>query len=517
MNAFISNRLLLVAAAALLPMVAAAQQAELEEVIVTAERRAENLQTTPISVSALGAEDLERLQISSISELDTAVPSMTVESNVASNAAVTVSMRGNAEQNAAFLFSEPGVGLYLNGVYRRLSGSNIELAEIERIEVLRGPQGTLFGRNTLAGAINIVTHQPGDELEGSVQFGYGAYETTRIRAAVSGPISGGLKGSLSVLHQERGEGWMKNRVNNRDLGKNEFLGGMGSLAFEADAFDATLTVYASNSESDGAHSSPISVATRRPIFPDESDVGSASITVGNRTVSPFNDTDQHGADLVVTVPLGELTLKSTTSYSKMLDDWAVDFTAAQLAAPAPMGPFDAVPGASGFFRIALADQDQLSQEFNLSYSGDRIEAIGGLFYYKEESNQAIQDYFAGGFFAGVPAAHHLDSESYALYAQANFKLADRWTLVAGGRYNDDQKKFSGRKANGAGAPANFSSDRSFNRFSGKVGLEFAATDDLFTFLTFSQGYKAGTYDPFASADVIARGLDEEPSIRSSLA
>jgi iron complex outermembrane recepter protein len=503
------KRISLVAAVALQPVIAAAQQAALEEVTVTAERRAENLQTTPIAVSALGSEDLERLQVGSITDLDTAVPSLTIESNVASNAAVTVSMRGNAEQNAAFLFSEPGIGLYLDGVYRRLSGSNIELADIERIEVLRGPQGTLFGRNTLAGAINIVTRAPSDELDGSLQLGYGAYDTKRIRAAVSGPIAGGFKGSFSVLDQERSEGWMTNRVNGTKVGTNKFLGAMGALAYDAGSFNAKLTMYASNNESDGAHGAPVSVTTKKLLFSDPSDIGSASISVGGRTVKPFNDTDQNGADLVLTFDLGDVKLKSTTAYSKLLDDWAVDFTAAQLAAPAPMGPFDAVPGTSGFFRIALADQRQVSQEFNLTYSVDNLELIGGLFYYHEKSDQSVQDYFAGGFFAGVPATHHLDSTSYAAYMQANYKFADRWTVVAGGRYNDDQKEFKGRKANAASVPTNFASDRSFNRFSGKLGLEFAVNSELFSYLTFSQGYKAGTYDPFASAEIIANGINEE--------
>ncbi len=265
-----------------------------------------------------------------------------------------------------------------------------------------------------------------------------------------------------------------------------------------------LTVYASNSESDGAWSAPVSVATGRLVFPDRSDVAGASIRAGSSTIDPFNDTDQSGADLTLTFPLGDWTLKSTTSYSKLLDDWAVDFTAAQFAAPAA-----ATRGTSGFFRVALAEQSQVSQEFNLTRSSDRLDTILGAFYYKETSDQLIQDYFAGGLFPGVPAQHHLSSESLAAYGQANYHFDDRWTLVAGGRYNNDDKTFSGRKANALGAPQNFSKDRSFSRFSGKLGVELKASDDLFTYLTFSQGYKSGTYDPFANANIIANGIDEE--------
>ena len=484
------SRLGLMVVVGLQPWIAGAQQAELEEVVVTAERRASDLQTTPIAVSALGAEDLERLQVTSVTDLDAAVPSMTIETNVASNAAVTVSLRGNAEQNAAFLSSEPGVGLYMNGVYRRLSGSNIELADIERIEVLRGPQGTLFGRNTLAGAINIVTRPPSDELTGSVQLGYGEFETTRAKLSVSGPLAEGLTGSFSILHQERGEGWMTNRVTGKKVGENSFLGAMGSLNFKAESFDAALTVYASNNESDGAHTSPINVTTGRPVFSDESDVASASVTVGGRAVLPFNDTDQHGADLIMTVPINSVTMKSITSYSKMQDDWAVDFTAAQLAAPTPMGPFDAVPGTSGFFRIALGEQEQFSQELNFTQAGDTLSSVFGAYFYHETSDQLIQDYFAGGFFAGVPAVQNLSSDSFAVYAQLNYKFSDRWTGVVGARYTDDQKEFTGNKAGASGAPTDFSSDRSFNRFTAKLGAEFTINDDLFAYLTFSQGYKA---------------------------
>ncbi|MFO1425664.1 MAG: TonB-dependent receptor [Steroidobacteraceae bacterium] len=115
-----------------------------------------------------------------------------------------------------------------------------------------------------------------------------------------------------------------------------------------------------------------------------------------------------------------------------------------------------------------------------------------MFYYTETSNQEIRDWFAGGLFAGVPARHKLDSDSWALYAQVNYKLSRSLGVLAGGRYNDDQKKFSGNKAGATGAPVNFSSDRSFTRFSGKAGVEFKISDDLFSYLTFSQGYKAGT-------------------------
>ncbi len=496
-------------AAALVSVLAVAQQGELEEVIVSAERRDSDLQSTPIAVSALGASDLERLQVTSIDDLDSAVPSLAVETNVASNAAVTVTIRGNAEQNAAFLFSEPGVGLYMNGVYRRLSGANIELADIERIEVLRGPQGTLYGRNTLAGAINVVTRAPSDEFRSAFTLGYGSENTSRAKVSVSGPLTEGVNASLAVLHQERRDGWMTNRVDGREVGTNKFLGALGSLSFGGERFDGLLTLYGSKSESDGVYTSPVNVLTGQRVFPSESDVASAPISVGGQTVRPFTETAQRGVDFIATLPIGGATLKSISSYSTLDDDWAVDFTGAQFAAPTPMGPFDPIPGTSGFFRIANAEQKQFSQELNVSWDGDQLDAILGVYYYREESDQLIQDYFAGGFFPGVPATHSLESKSLAVFAQANYQFADRWTAIVGGRFNDDKKELTGRKANAAFAPTAFGLERSFSKFTAKLGVEFEVSNDLFTYATWSQGYKAGTYDPFAPAETIAQGLDAE--------
>jgi iron complex outermembrane receptor protein len=254
---------------------------------------------------------------------------------------------------------------------------------------------------------------------------------------------------------------------------------------------------------------PVDVTTGQRVFSDESDVAIASVLVGGTPLLPYSETHHRGADLVVTVPLGAFTLKSISSYSEMEDDWAVDFTAAQLAAPPPTGPFSPVPGTSGFFRHSVAEQDQFSQEFNLTQSNETITSIFGLYYYSEKSEQTIQDYFAGGFFAGVPAYHHLDSNSFAVYGQVGFKLADRWKAIVGGRYTSDEHDFSGNKANSAGVPTDFANIRSYDRFTGKAGLEFDISGDVFSYLTFSQGYKAGAFDPFADADTIAEGQDEE--------
>ena len=490
--------------------VAADEPTVLAEVTVTAERRETQLQTTPVAVTALGSEDLARLQVNNIQDLGASAPSLGIAPNIASSSAITLSMRGNAEQNAAVLFSEGGVGLYVDGVYRRLTAAAFDLAEVERIEVLRGPQGTLFGRNTLAGAVNVVTKSPGRETEGNLEVGYGEYQTTRVRGYVSGPLSDTLSGSLAAVYRDRSDGWMRDRISDKDVGTGDYSGLQAELYYATDPFDASLRVFFSDSSTDGVYASPVAVDTLEPVYSSQTDVASHSPVDDGSPVPPGTENQQAGVDLILTWRFGDMDLKSTTSYLDMPDDnWTVDLTAAQGAAPDPVGPFDPVPGTSGFFRKSTGDQWQFSQELQLSGAAGSLDWTAGLYYYQEETNQQFQDWFAGGFFKAVPANHHLEANSLAGYAQLRYAFSDQWSVVLGGRYTEDEKDLSGNKANGAGVPTDFASNSSFGKFTGKAGLEFRVSDSLFTYATFSQGFKSGTYDYYAAAPGVATPLDPE--------
>ena len=192
--------------------------AQLEEVTVTAERRESSLQIVPVAITAYTADDLERFQIESVTDIDTFAPSLRVLNNVASANALNVNLRGSTEAGGAFLFSEPGVGLYQDGIYRRMAAGNLQLADIERIEILRGPQGTLFGRNTLAGAINIVTKRPDprDELSGSTTLSLGNFETYSARASVYAPLSETVAVSVAGFIRDQGKGYFDDVVTGQE-------------------------------------------------------------------------------------------------------------------------------------------------------------------------------------------------------------------------------------------------------------------------------------------------------------
>lgn len=468
----------------------------LEEIVVTAERKESNLQQTPIAVSALSAGDIESLQMSEFQEIDIKVPGLTIQSNVASATALAFTLRGTSEPNAAFLFSEPGIGLYMNGVYRRLNAGNIELADIERIEVLRGPQGTLFGRNTLAGAINIVTRKPTEEYSGEVAVSYDSFDTAYVRGSVGGAISDNINVSVSAVLRDRNEGPFDNQYDGADIGKRKFTGLQGNLLWTfGDDNELSLSLYSTEDENDGVLGSPLDITSNEFIF-EPFEIFAASTVNGG--VGPFSIASQDGFDATLTVPLTDsTTLKYITSYNQTDSSWGVDFTSG--AAATGCRGFDCVPG---FFRISDGEQEQFSHELQLLGSSDKLDWIVGLYYFDEETNQVLQDEFFG--FPPPASIYNLESDSSALFGQLSYQVTDQLALTAGGRYTKDKKRFSGSIRTEI-----FLTEPDWSDFTGKLGLEYQLNDDMLMYFTWSQGNKAGTFNAFAPAQVIVDPLEPE--------
>jgi iron complex outermembrane recepter protein len=281
--------------------------AQLEEVTVTAERRETSLQTVPVAITAYTAEDLDRFQIDSVTDIDTFAPSLRVINNVASSNALNVNLRGSTEAGGAFLFSEPGVGLYQNSVYRRMAAGNLQLADIERIEILRGPQGTLFGRNTLAGAINIVTKRPDprDEISGSATLTLGNFETYSARASVYAPLSDTIAVSLAGFVREQGEGYFEDVVSGRDVTKSDFRGLAASLrARPSDELIIDASIYASKNEGDGQSGQPIFLGTAENALARNDQVARGRAVRGGQALEAFSDSDTLGGDLSIEYDFG---------------------------------------------------------------------------------------------------------------------------------------------------------------------------------------------------------------------
>ena len=212
-------------------------------IIVTAQRRAENNKDVPISLSRFGAEELRDRQAVRLFDLQDAVPNLHIDTGPLGNGAPMISIRGisSTVRNVGF---ESGVGVYIDGVYQgRPNVSNVDLEDVARVEVLRGPQGTLFGKNTTAGAINIVTQQPGDKPSARVALDYGNYDLKRIGGYLTGPlIAGKLSGSLSVYGLDR-RGYVRNLFDGSRADSDRYTGGRAKLrATPNDALTIDLAV-----------------------------------------------------------------------------------------------------------------------------------------------------------------------------------------------------------------------------------------------------------------------------------
>ena len=212
-----------------------------DEIVVTARKTVERLQDVPIAVTALSGQALEARGLGSVTDLQQVAPNLQFTPGTGGNSgAIAPFIRGVGE-NDFIITADPAVGTYFNGVYvARTFGASAELLDVERVEVLRGPQGSLFGKNTVGGAISVVTRMPGDttEFEGDVR--YGSYNDFRIRARVAVPLGEGLSLGLSGLGQW-GDGWQK-VPSGKDLGNRNIITGRAVLRYESGPFEAIAEV-----------------------------------------------------------------------------------------------------------------------------------------------------------------------------------------------------------------------------------------------------------------------------------
>ena len=207
------------------------QAAELEEIVVTAQKRSESLQEVPISIVAFSGEDIEKLNISNTIDLVKNIPGMTGVNNVGLPQAAAYFIRGIGQDESVSTM-DPAVGTFVDGVFMsRQIANNSRLYDLESVEVLKGPQGTLYGRNTTGGAVRIITKKPTEETEGWVDIAYGDYETIEASAKLNFPISDNLYAKLTAYTIDQGEGFLENVTLNRDQWKRDATGARAQFLF----------------------------------------------------------------------------------------------------------------------------------------------------------------------------------------------------------------------------------------------------------------------------------------------
>ena len=490
-------------ASALAASGAAAQDAEAaaepaDRVVVTAERRESFLQETPVTLSAFTAEMLEARGIEDTQDIQRLVPGLKLIDNIASPTNFTVSLRGSTQQDASLVVAESPVGIYVDDVYiARLNGANAQLADIERVEVLRGPQGTLYGRNTLAGALKIITRSPGDALDVRASAEIGEYGHYQVSGAISGPLGeGGFSGSLAAL-ADGFDGYYTNLATGDDIGAQTNTAVRGKLQFDRGGpFTAEVTLSRADSENDGYMPS-------FAIFPAQAQVSADEIIFGlgdpylvniapnpalPAPISPLpeGETDQTIAALKLSYDLGWATLNSITGYVATNDFFSVEFTG--------IGAF---PGAN------RSDTDQYSQEVQLLGSAfdDRLDWIAGVYLFRETADQVVA--------LVTDDLLSIETDSAAVFAQGSYALSERLSVTAGLRWSQDEKDFSGLIRTIGGQIPIFPEvvlNNTYDALTPRFGVDWldrdiGPFDSLLLYASAAKGFKSGGYNGIAFGNI----------------
>ena len=479
--------------------------AALEEITVTAQRREESLQQTPVAVSALTASQLADQGITNLQGVTKSVPNLIMQPISANPSAMQVGLRGGIEQTGGLIVSEPAVALYVDDVYRaRLQGANMQLGDLERVEVLRGPQGTLYGRNSFSGAVKLVTRTPsaGNEWM-ELSAGVGSFSERRLAATWGGGISDTLGASLSAMFRDQQDGYITNPARSEKMGAERNMLVRGKLSFRNEPWKVDVSVSYSKDENDGWI--PLAVNFVPPSVPMSAAAGLSSDQAVPRvgtdpyvTVYPQpskGETETTTASLDVTREFGAVSLRSITAWITLNDYFRFDLAGGRITAPGVFG--------TAFDRQSEAKSTQYTQELQLlgTAADERLNWIVGAFWFKEEADQAISDNLPMYFLLNLaPTLLDTNTESVALYAQASWKFTDAISGTVGLRRTEDDKQFVGSIQTGFGSPVprtTVTNDRTFSATTPKIGLDWKINDDVFAYASFSRGFKAGGYNGLA--------------------
>ncbi len=529
----------------------------LEEVIVTARKREEGLQDAPIAISAFTGDSLAYRGATKLDDIAKFVPSLTLENHpgfggASSSAAIYIRGVGQKEFVPT---SEPGVGLYVDGVYiARSVGAILDLIDVERVEILRGPQGTLFGRNTIGGAIAITTikPEPGGEFGGKVGALVGNDSRVNINGSMHIPMGEtmAMRASLAVMQQD---GYVV-RTDGTDLGDDDtFTGRLAFAWYPSDRLEVDINLDATRDRENGpamelididltdlsqlqgvvlappppmAFVHNITAAAMGPGVPcavedvdgnnllpfpnpnlaspncyDDRYIGGEK---NQGTAEAFSEADVWGASATISYEISDsITLKSITAWRDLDSEFARDG--------------DHSPQRISQFHDTL-EQEQFTQEFQLLGAHDRMNWILGAYYFAEEGdNVNTLDFTISNFRSGG----QFDNEATALFAQLTYDFTDRLHLTVGGRYTDETKKFlpdqiiytnyyagistvlpPGHPLAALDAPFLQAGSRvlpfiektiEIDEFTPMVNLSYDFSDDMMMYATYSEGFKSGGF------------------------
>ena len=472
--------------------IAAAQNASpmLEEVVVTAQRKAESLQEAPLAITALGTRELELQGIADLTDLRGTTPSLSIAPFAGDRATPIVFVRGMGTITVQTT-QDTAVGLYVDGVpLGRATGLAADIADIERIEVLRGPQGTLYGKNATAGAINYLTKKPAETFGVEQALTFGNYDKFQSRTGIDLPLGDKLLTKFTYLYIEE-DGWVDNNAALPDqTDYYEQKNKAGNVAVRYLPTEA-LTIDYSYDISDMEYGNSFYQVTLGQ------DVDRADETAQAFGLNP-SDTKIDGHTLTVMLERENITFKSITSYRELDAEVYQNYIGA-------------------FYQHTFIDQNQFSQEFQfIGNLGERFDYVAGLFYYKEESDEWASSAFGFAPFEDIWQVEG-EAESRAIFGQGTWTpgiLDDRLSITLGLRYTDDdrsaEKLFLSNLFTGPDpTPLFLKGDISNDKINPMITFDLALSDDINSYFKVATGYRSGGFNTRSTETGFAAGFDEE--------
>ncbi|MFT5328991.1 MAG: iron complex outermembrane receptor protein [Parasphingorhabdus sp.] len=479
----------------------AASQAEavvpddsLGEIVVTAQRREQRADDVGVTINVLTGSDLKAAGTQSIVDLAAITPNVQIK-NVLANSVVNVSIRGIGLNDYA-ANNNPAAGMYVDNVYLVSPAMlSFGLFDIDRVEILKGPQGDLYGRNTTAGAVNIISRKPSDITDVQIEAGYGTYDSWHIDGAVGGALTSTLTARFALQTVQQGSGPQTNYVTGNRIGKVDRTNGRLQLQWEpSDSFNLLLNAHKGYDRSD------VTLYKADNILTTEEDAFASQPRVSGAGIDPYMRLESSGISLTGNWSISpQVTLTSISAYEH--------FTRLHV---------EDTDGTSVRYLDATYDNsiDQYSQELRLAYHGDGLELIGGAFYSHDKVNTRDAFYspdllplFGLAGLDTIGNTYRQRTDAYAAFMHAEWTFAPNLTLVGGLRYTEEEKTFDQATTFlcAAGTCSNLfapvTNNYSTSNVSGKIGVNYQAGDRTLVYASISRGFKSGgfqgqlTFDP----------------------
>lgn len=538
----------------------------LEEITVTARKREESLQDTPVAVSAFTANELKLRNVKSTDQLADVTPNLTFDSHApssGSNSSSQIFIRGIGQSDFTAV-TDPGVGLYVDGVYySRSIGGSVDFLDLERIEILRGPQGTLFGRNTIGGAVALHTRRPAEEFGGSVEVEVGDDDMMNFSADFDVPLTDNLLSKISLTSRKR-DGYVDRVIDGKELGDDDVLAGRLALQWMPnDEFELFFTVDGTKEREQGAPSVSLGLNDVQS-FAHLTNIQIPGCSSFGLPPGPPVSTGGDPNCLNDTTFKDEFETEGTAEVKSELDYWGVSATATwevsesltikSITAYRDMDAFSARDADNTPFQIFHTqdpfEHEQWSQEFQFSglAMDGTLKWLVGLYYFEEEADNPNPVQFPLPFVGAFISGGQTDNDNYAVFGQATWDVTDQLHLTFGLRFTDETKRFSPYSfippggfyvKPGAGSPfvrffdcptgaepgcvapgrlftpgdrlvGTGEFEEEFDDWTPMFNIAYDVNEDVMVYFTYSEGFKSGGFDQRFNEEVLTGPTSFDP-------